>query len=611
MLYILFYIFSLIKSHRTCQHRVFIPAAAVCIASFAFSDWPVNGGNIYHTCNNDEIGPRSNAVFWSYQAAGKIFFPIVSDGIIYFTDQPGNLTGIDEETGKEIFVTRLLYPSIRECIVYGPYLFSADRLWLTCLNKKTGVVIWARKDYDNGIYASPTVSENSVYYGSRSRLFAKNIENGHDRWKTPPEISFWGGFPCPDGGRLYLNSRNISSKTADIHCLNIYTGEPIWCTSLPYSLTSSAPFAAGHRLYTSADNELICLNKETGGFIFKKKYSDYILNQPAFTDRAIILSLRNGSIVRVNPADGEVLSIINTGYSTAVYMLLIRDVIYTAGTEARQYQGKTSLVSRLNGYTLTDGSLNFQFESPTAGNAGRPIASRGRIIFPVESILYSIGEEGEKSIRGKDDAAKDSLLTLKVPDNLPPGTMIEAITRSHGKETRTNFSPPFSGNKDPASLPVPGEGDTELLISAPDHMSRRILINEDTKKIGQPTADISLDKIEINKSYVVDNLLFQYNKAVLDADSIPLLEKIRQMLLENKNLTIDIRGYTDNIGSEAYNLGLSVRRADAVREYLIKNGIFQDRLTSQGFGISNPIADNSTEEGRAKNRRVEFFIIRK
>jgi OOP family OmpA-OmpF porin len=78
---------------------------------------------------------------------------------------------------------------------------------------------------------------------------------------------------------------------------------------------------------------------------------------------------------------------------------------------------------------------------------------------------------------------------------------------------------------------------------------------------------------------------------------------------ENSVLKITVNGHTDNVGTADYNLNLSKTRAKAVYDYLIKSGISTFRLNYQYYGLTKPIADNDTEEGRAVNRRVEFEII--
>ena len=75
------------------------------------------------------------------------------------------------------------------------------------------------------------------------------------------------------------------------------------------------------------------------------------------------------------------------------------------------------------------------------------------------------------------------------------------------------------------------------------------------------------------------------------------------------NLHIEVEGYTDNVGNDDLNLGLSLRRAKTVRDFLIRYGVAANRLVFRGYGESQPIADNATAEGRAMNRRVELRLI--
>ena len=72
---------------------------------------------------------------------------------------------------------------------------------------------------------------------------------------------------------------------------------------------------------------------------------------------------------------------------------------------------------------------------------------------------------------------------------------------------------------------------------------------------------------------------------------------------------VEVAGYTDDVGKEDYNLGLSQRRADSVKQYLVNAGISTDRVLARGYGESNPVASNSTASGRAENRRIEFHRL--
>ncbi len=105
-----------------------------------------------------------------------------------------------------------------------------------------------------------------------------------------------------------------------------------------------------------------------------------------------------------------------------------------------------------------------------------------------------------------------------------------------------------------------------------------------------------------------ESIHFKTDRAEIESSSFGLLDSVVDVLTSHGELNIQIEGHTDNQGSAAYNKGLSQRRAEAVVAYLVKKGIAKSRLTGRGFGLERPIADNNTEEGRAKNRRVVFAI---
>ena len=88
-----------------------------------------------------------------------------------------------------------------------------------------------------------------------------------------------------------------------------------------------------------------------------------------------------------------------------------------------------------------------------------------------------------------------------------------------------------------------------------------------------------------------------------------MLDEAVKVLMRNPDLKIEIQGHTDSIGSAAYNMGLSERRAKAVMRYFMKEGVNVSRLKAVGYGLTRPLATNKTKEGRAQNRRVELAPI--
>ena len=102
---------------------------------------------------------------------------------------------------------------------------------------------------------------------------------------------------------------------------------------------------------------------------------------------------------------------------------------------------------------------------------------------------------------------------------------------------------------------------------------------------------------------------FDFDKSDIRPDSRPVLDEAAVLLRENKDVTISVEGHTDALGSDEYNQGLSIRRAEAVFRYLVNRGVGPERMDVFGYGESRPVADNDTESGRAQNRRVELHVV--
>jgi len=106
----------------------------------------------------------------------------------------------------------------------------------------------------------------------------------------------------------------------------------------------------------------------------------------------------------------------------------------------------------------------------------------------------------------------------------------------------------------------------------------------------------------------LDNVLFDFDKSNIKPEGAAILDRLVAFMKENPEKRVEFDGYTDSIGTDAYNQKLSERRAAAAQAYVTKQGIDASRVMTKGFGESNPIADNKTKEGRAKNRRVEVKV---
>ena len=114
--------------------------------------------------------------------------------------------------------------------------------------------------------------------------------------------------------------------------------------------------------------------------------------------------------------------------------------------------------------------------------------------------------------------------------------------------------------------------------------------------------------IDEKPDVALENVLFDSGKSVIKTEYFALLDNVVEILEKNSDMRFEINGHCDNRGTDKYNSALSIRRANAVKDYLVEKGISEDRLTIQGFSFTRPAALNDTTSGRAANRRVELNL---
>ncbi|MCX7879247.1 MAG: OmpA family protein [Ignavibacteria bacterium] len=281
------------------------------------------------------------------------------------------------------------------------------------------------------------------------------------------------------------------------------------------------------------------------------------------------------------------------------------------------------------GYGSLDIFLTHRLDSTwqkwsTPINLGKFVNSEGWDAY------FSIPASGEYAyfISTKNSYGREDIFRVELPKSLQPKPVVIVYGKVLNKKNDTPISAkiqyeilpegkiigitesnPLTGNY---KIVLPGGFRYGFLAKADGFMS--ISENIDIKKdyfYQEIRRDLYLVPLEVGESITLNNIFFNYNDYVLLEDSYPELNRLLKLMKENEGIEVEISGHTDNIGSPAYNYNLSLQRSRSVANYLISKGINPRRIIIKGYGEMFPIDSNDTEEGRQKNRRVEFKILKR
>ncbi|WP_306643661.1 OmpA family protein [Sanyastnella coralliicola] len=184
---------------------------------------------------------------------------------------------------------------------------------------------------------------------------------------------------------------------------------------------------------------------------------------------------------------------------------------------------------------------------------------------------------------------------------------VEVIDLESGQVVTEAYSDPETGRF--LTVLPPGK-DYAFNVARPDYLFFSQNFSLKNVEAGERIdLDAPLEKMKPGSKIVLNNVFFDTNSDVLKETSKAELNKLATMMEQTPSLKIEIGGHTDNVGSDQDNQSLSERRAASVVSYLVSKGIAQDRLTSAGYGETQPVASNETDAGRAQNRRTEMKIL--
>jgi OmpA-OmpF porin, OOP family len=323
--------------------------------------------------------------------------------------------------------------------------------------------------------------------------------------------------------------------------------------------------------------------------------------------------------------------------STWTEPLNLGDIVNTASEESAPFlasDDKTLYFSSkgFSGYGGSDVFVSKRLDD-TWTNWSEPENLGPEINSPLEDLFFNIPASSEFAYysRGVSDTNTDifrvKLPIIKNPDpwvtvrgkiidkntGQPIGAKIVYERLPDGKDVGIAQSNPETGEYE---IRLPAGHLYGLRAEAAGKMSESQNLDLRNIKSDQVIdSDFSLAPIEVatlktNVTIVLNNVFFDFDKATLKTESYPELNRVVDLLTEQTGIQIEISGHTDAVGSDEYNLGLSNRRANAVKNYLVGKGVPAERISAVYFGETKPVDSNETIEGRKKNRRVEFKILK-
>ena len=253
-------------------------------------------------------------------------------------------------------------------------------------------------------------------------------------------------------------------------------------------------------------------------------------------------------------------------------------------------------------------------------NLGYPINTAGD---DWSFVLSADGYKGFYASVKKDGYGKQDLYSLdfKKPEATNLTLVKGTIRNEKGKLLKAEITITSLSDNKVINKTYSNKVTGQYLVSLPKGQDYGIQVIEDSSLIfsknfslenvegyNEEIIDVELKSLKKGATFILENILFETAKSELKSESSLELDQLVLVLEKNKGLKIEIAGHTDNVGSVDSNQKLSEDRAKAVLDYLVSNGILISRLTSKGYGSSVAIADNTTEEGRRVNRRVEVVV---
>lgn len=380
------------------------------------------------------------------------------------------------------------------------------------------------------------------------------------------------------------------------------------------------------------------MNGEWGSPVALKIQNDYNFNEKAnyfLTDnrQTLLMSVERDDTY----GDRDLYVTFIKSDSTWTEPLNLGDVVNSAGEESAPFLASDdkTLYFSSNGFSGYGGSDIYVTKrlDDTWTKWSEPENLGPEINSPLEDLFFNIPAASEHAYysRGVSEANTDifriKLPIMKSPEpwitvrgkivdkttGQPMGAKIVYERLPDGKGLGVSQSNPQTGEYEirlPAGELYGLRAEADQKLSESQSLDLRDIKSDQVIEKDFPLDPIGVAALEENASINLNNLFFDLERATLRPESFPELDRIAAMMGEKPAMQIEISGHTDTTGSEAYNLSLSKKRANAVATYLSGKNIDKERMTVLFFGESKPLESNDSREGRKRNRRVEFKILK-
>jgi len=437
------------------------------------------------------------------------------------------------------------------------------------------------------LYLNPTAEEMYVYTGYQNEGDIRIAVNKKGKWRAPAPVPFkinTGGsetsFTLSSSG---MELWYVSNKGKDS-----YGGKDIYFAKKLNERKWSKPVNAGPVINTPYDEESVRLSERGDTLWFASRGHNSIGGYDIF------YSVKNQM--------GEWTGAVNCGYPINTPW---DDLFY---------------------HPSWGDDSTFYFVSNRSGGMGGLDIYSGRLL-PPEPVVIPVEPPKPDTV-----VVRDTIVIVKevIPEPVVPEPPKESFLYLIGRISDSETGDPVLAKIDIIDLATDlvvattasSDADGTYRVRLPSKKSYMVDLRasgflSDMKQVnisdnyqGESfNLDASLIKVKVGKKVVLNNILFQTGKSILTTGSYTELDRLVGILNDNPLMKIEISGHTDNTGSLQLNLKLSEDRAKSVVEYLVQKGIDRARLEYKGFGPQQPIADNTTSEGRTINRRVEFKIL--